>query len=51
MIEKRSEHRDLGYQFLHTDSAATLGDRRHHADAAADAAQESHTPQCPNQST
>ena len=51
MMEKRSEHRALGYQFLYTDSASTLGDRRHPTDAAADTAQESHTPQCPNQST
>ena len=48
---ERSEHRAPGYRFLHTDSAATLRDRRHHADAAVDTAQESHAPQCPTQST
>ena len=51
MIGKRSEHRALGYSPLYTDSASTLGNWRHHTDAAADPAQVSHTLQCPNQST
>lgn len=42
MTEKRSEHRALGCLRLYTASASTLGDRRHHTDAAADTAQESH---------